>query len=461
MFGWIVNLFRGRWSEKDARDVKIASRPRPPAQPVTGRTKRAAGVTKIVPRPRPPSQPVTGRWELRDHTDPSTGIRTMGVALRSFLHHSAGGYDGAVLDVSCSLRAGSAPEWGLAIGWGECVRSGKTAMVTTRYGMGQAVTEGWGLFTDGEGTFAPLSGDAISKLLKTDRFEARVVKASGLVLAATWDVRGLRKALKPVVAVCPLPRAENADQRLPVDRGARSPTQHAARRSENTDRRSTLAPSPSLLSQPFTGGWKLFDHTNSSTSTRWTGVRLRSFFHRSSGGYEGAELVVSCVLPAGGAAVWEVGIDWGERVGSGSGWMEAVTTRYRTERAVTMGDMQWRLPGETGGPIKIELNQGRWRMLPSAAGGPGCVIGGLQKADQFEVRVATVGGKLLTATWDVRGLREALRPLVAVCPLPRAESAVPVFSSALVPGPSPQGFWVIEGWVCSRPPETHHGGKRW
>ena len=42
----------------------------------------------------------------------------------------------------------------------------------------------------------------ISKLQEVDRLEARVVTKHGVTLTATWDVRGLREALDPIVAVC-------------------------------------------------------------------------------------------------------------------------------------------------------------------------------------------------------------------------------------------------------------------
>ena len=54
----------------------------------------------------------------------------------------------------------------------------------------------------------------------------------------------------------------------------------------------------------------------------------------------------------------------------------------------------------------IPVSQGR--------GGDKSEISKLQEVDHLEARVVTVEGVALTATWDVRGLQEALAPVVAV-----------------------------------------------
>lgn len=295
--------------------------------------------------------------------------------------------------------------------------------------------------------------------------------------------------------------------------------------SKDADQRPASAPRPSPPSQPpvarrrptLTDGWRLFDSTDPARGERVIGVGLWGSSYSLANKNSLAGLVVRCAVPAHGAPRWEVNIEWDQRVGSGEamsvttyagqvpivvvvrsvasdeilavrahhGTVPAgteltrrrivpvahVTTRYEADPAVTEA---WALSSDGESTSITSEFPGMPSKFPGITSGPGGMIRKLQKMDCFQARVNS-DGKELTATWDVGGLQKALMPLVEVCPLPipiadryrlpkhglySSSPVMPVLPGrALTDGSG--GYWVIDGWVCSRPPEIHHGGKRW
>ena len=77
-------------------------------------------------------------------------------------------------------------------------------------------------------------------------------------------------------------------------------------------------------------------------------------------------------------------------------------TRHGTELAVKAN---WELVSDGGA---THISSAVW-------GDTRGVIRKLQEVDRFEAFVVTAARETLTADWDVRGLQEALDPIVAVC----------------------------------------------
>ena len=324
-----------------------------------------------------------GGWKLFDHAQASTNKGFIGVGLLSSRYVPVDEGQQAQLGIRCDLQASGIPSWRVFIRWGQRVAREGPVQVTTRYGMAPAGRENWDLGVTKDHTYAPdnrvgeLDG-VISKILETDRFEVSVVTTEGKWLMATWDVVGLKRALRPVVVVCGEPDGLVGRWLTP------------------TPVPPTATPAP----PGFTGAWRLDDRRDASTGKGLISVGLVSSSYRPARWTRVASLDVRCTLPARGAPEWEVWIGWSQHVGRGE--TEPVTTRYGTGRAVTE---DWGL----------RRNEYETYALDNRVRGPGGVISKLQETDRFEASVVTVEGKALTATWEVAGLREALRPVVAVC----------------------------------------------
>ncbi len=151
----------------------------------------------------------TGKWVLFDKTNLRTDDRMFTVSLQSSSYSPALGDKTAWLGVGCRTHREDNPYWFVWILWCQYVNNPDDNLfveVVTCYGREAAGTEDWYLARSGEATHIPVSqrrgGDKseISKLQEVDRLEARVVTVDGVTLTATWDVRGLREALAPVVA---------------------------------------------------------------------------------------------------------------------------------------------------------------------------------------------------------------------------------------------------------------------
>ena len=157
----------------------------------------------------------TGKWVLFDKTNLRTDDRRFTVTLQSSSYSPALGGQRAWLGVGCRTHREDDPYWFVWILWCQYVNDRHDYLqveVVTCYGREAAVTDKWYLEGGGKVTSTPVTRmragvvegykNEISKLQEVDRLEARVVTKHGVTLTATWDVRGLREALKPVVAVC-------------------------------------------------------------------------------------------------------------------------------------------------------------------------------------------------------------------------------------------------------------------
>ena len=155
----------------------------------------------------------TGKWVLFDKTNLRTDDRSLTVTLQSSSYSPALGDQRAWLGIGCRTHREDDPYWFVWILWCQYVNNRDDNLfveVTTRYGKEAMVTDEWYLEGGGRVTSTPVTRrragvvdgykNEISKLQEVDRLEARVVTVEGVTLTATWDVRGLREALAPVVA---------------------------------------------------------------------------------------------------------------------------------------------------------------------------------------------------------------------------------------------------------------------
>ena len=167
-------------------------------------------------------------------------------------------------------------------------------------------------------------------------------------------------------------------------------------------KREALEPVPAVRPAPsWLNGWKLFDNTDSSTDERRIGVCLMSSRYRAS-------LHICCILPARGLPDWEAYIFWYQCVGSSE--PVEVMTQYGTGPMV-IEDWSLSTNGEaTFAPRIVVVDYDDDSLIRPQLR----VISKLQETDRFAAGVVTADGEVLTATWDVAGLTEALQPVLAV-----------------------------------------------
>ena len=200
-------------------------------------------------------------------------------------------------------------------------------------------------------------------------------------------------------------------------------------------KRETLEQVPAARPVPSSAGkWEVFVNTDESKDERRIGVNLRSSSYDPAREDQQAWLFVRCTL---GWEVqyyiderqesrrvqtsnWEVYIAWGQRVASG-GSVE-VMTQYGTGPMViedwslsTNGESTFASQERGRGPRRFS----RGRLSRRSPEDQMRVINKLQETNRFAAGVVTVDGDVLTATWDVAGLTEALQ-LLAV-----ARNAIP------------------------------------
>ena len=361
--------FEARWVADDGEELAAT-------WDVRG-LREALAPARAVCSPLPP----VGEWERFDVTDPSTGTRKLGVSSWAYATSGLSGSPGrqfARIQIRCTAGNPYDRLWFVVISGMTPTDGRRTVKVTMHYGTGRGVTENLEWLVGGEGIHGPEG--VVRKLQETDRFEARVIRADGKALTATWDVRGLQEALVPAREVC-------------------SPTRPVGKRSSTT----AYAPPTKTATWTPVGRWRFSDRTYASTGTREIGVGMWSSDDSSGRGAQIAYLSVGCILPVRDDPWWDVVIGWYQRVSSGE--TVAVRTRYGTGPAVTH---DWLVP-----------NNKELTVVPaSRLHGPEDVISRLLGTDRFEARVIGSDGEELAAVWEVAGLRETLEPVFAVCGVP-------------------------------------------
>ena len=167
-------------------------------------------------------------------------------------------------------------------------------------------------------------------------------------------------------------------------------------------KREALQPAPAVRpALSSSSRWESFEDTDSSTDKRRIGVYLMSSNYR-------ANLCVRCTLPARGLPDWEAYIAWGQLLAS-EGPVE-VMTQYGTGPMV-IEDWSLSTNGEaTFAPRIVVVDYDDDSLIRPQLR----VISKLQETDRFAAGVVTADGEVLTATWDVAGLTEALQPVLAV-----------------------------------------------
>ena len=203
-------------------------------------------------------------------------------------------------------------------------------------------------------------------------------------------------------------------------------------------KRETLQPTPTVGPAPSsTSEWEPFDDTDPSIDKQRIGVRLGSSSYGPPRESQRAWLYVRCTLDWAEmftpqmerveprrvqTSNWEAYIAWGQRVAS-EGPVE-VMTQYGTGAQVTEN---WGLSTNGGATFASAprlyddgYDDGSLILPQDKDKDHVRVISKLQETDRFTAGVVTANGEVLTATWDVAGLTEALQPVLAV-----ARNAIP------------------------------------
>jgi type VI secretion system protein VasI len=88
--------------------------------------------------------------------------------------------------------------------------------VLTRLGQEQASTEEWSLSTDSKATFYPGNPvPYIKKMMVNDSFVAQVTPYNESPVTATFDIKGLARAIEPLIQTCHWDQQENITQTQP------------------------------------------------------------------------------------------------------------------------------------------------------------------------------------------------------------------------------------------------------
>lgn len=176
-------------------------------------------------------------------------------------------------------------------------------------------------------------------------------------------------------------------------------------------KREALQPVPAASPAPSsTSRWELVPNTDERT----IGVRLGSSSYVLDREGQRAWLYVAGTLPTHGLPYWHTAfINWGRRVSSKE--TAEVMTQYGSDPIVIE---DWRLSTDGEATFAPRDQKREHRILTT--GLPPRLISKLQETDRFAAGVATVDGEVLTATWDVAGLTEALQPVLTV-----ARNAIP------------------------------------
>jgi ribosomal protein L37E len=189
-----ISIFYQTLKEHDKR---LASRragtpARTAEQPVTPPPGQTAQTTRADSRPAKTDR---GKWIVSTEKNPADGTNTVTLALVADEGRSR-----RDKKVSLILRCKSG-KTDLYINWKDFL--GNDARVLTRVGSENTVTRQWSLSTDKRASFYPGSPIRfIKKMTKNDTLVVQATPHNGSPIAATFDIRGLENALKPLQKAC-------------------------------------------------------------------------------------------------------------------------------------------------------------------------------------------------------------------------------------------------------------------
>ena len=154
---------------------------------------RMLGVDK--PKNVTPAIGGKGKWEVLVKSNPIDDSKTVTLSLKSEAAQSRWG-NPVVLVIRCMSN-----ETGFYIVWQDYL--GSEANVLTRLGQEKATTSEWSLSTDSKATFYPDDPTPyIKQMMISDSFVAQVTPYNENPITATFDIRGLGRAIKPLRDTC-------------------------------------------------------------------------------------------------------------------------------------------------------------------------------------------------------------------------------------------------------------------
>lgn len=136
-----------------------------------------------------------GKWEVSVESNPVDDTKTVTLTLMSDGARSRWGNP-----VGLAIRCKS-NETNFFIAWQDYL--GRKATVLTRLGQEKAVTSEWSLSTDSKATFYPGSPISyIKQMMANSSFVAQVTPYNESPVTATFDIKGLENAVKPLRETC-------------------------------------------------------------------------------------------------------------------------------------------------------------------------------------------------------------------------------------------------------------------
>lgn len=136
-----------------------------------------------------------GKWDVSVKSNPIDDTKTVTLALMSDKARSKWGNPVGLI-IRCMSN-----KTDFLIVWQDYL--GSEATVLTRIGQEPAVTAKWSLSTDSKATFYPDNPiPYINKMMASESFVAQVTPYNESPITATFDIRGLENAIKPVRETC-------------------------------------------------------------------------------------------------------------------------------------------------------------------------------------------------------------------------------------------------------------------
>jgi type VI secretion system protein VasI len=138
----------------------------------------------------------TGLWQITDRTNPLDNTRTVILVLRATTGTSRSG-----IPVELTLRCQSGKTEAY-VNWSESLGSDEAA-VTSRVGRFKSDVQAWSLSSDKEATVVPGNiPQFIQTIASIGSYVVQVTPPNESRITATFDVSGLRVAMRPLRAAC-------------------------------------------------------------------------------------------------------------------------------------------------------------------------------------------------------------------------------------------------------------------